>query len=151
MHAALEIALKLCRVFEGFFSKPYMCPAQVPTIGYGTTYYENGVRVSLSDPPITRERAEELLSRQLTGIYMRGVLKCSPSLIAYPSALGALTSFAYNLGVPRYRGSTLRRRVDAGDWEGARVEILRWNRAGGRVLRGLVRRRQAEAVYLHGA
>ena len=151
MQAALETAQALCREFEGFFPKPYLCPAGVPTIGYGTTYYENGVRVTLDDPPITKRRAEALLSRQLLRIYMAGVLKCSPSLIAYPEALGALTSFAYNLGVPRYRGSTLRRRVDAFDWAGAQVEILRWNRAGGRVLRGLVRRRKAEAVYLNVA
>jgi lysozyme len=150
MGTAIEVALKLCRAFEGFFSKPYRCPAGVPTIGYGTTYYEDGGRVTLQDPPIGRERAEQLLSRQLTGIYMRGVLKASPVLIAFPATLGALTSFAYNLGVPRYRASTLRKRIEAKDWDGAAAEIKKWNRASGRVLNGLVRRRAAEAALLGG-
>jgi len=150
MGKAIEICLAICRRFEGFFSKPYLCPAKVPTIGYGTTYYEDGTKVTLADPPITQERGEELLGKQITGIYMRGVLKASPMLIAFPSALGALSSFAYNLGVPRYRASTLRKRVEAQDWEGAQVEIQRWNRAGGRVLRGLKLRRAVEAQYLNG-
>ena len=76
------------------------------------------------------------------------MLKASPGLLARPRALGALTDFAYNLGVGRYRGSTLRRRVDAGDWDGAREELAKWTRGGGRVLPGLVRRRQAEAVLM---
>lgn len=150
MGTAIEIALKLCRTFEGFYSKPYLCPASVATIGYGTTYYEDGRKVTLKDKPIDRTRAEELLTLQLTTIYMAGVLKCSPMLAAHPSALGALTSFAYNLGVPRYRGSTLRKRVEAEDWERAQVEILKWNRAGGRVMKGLQRRRLVESAFLVG-
>lgn len=150
MGKTIEIALALCKRFEGFFSKPYLCPAQVPTIGYGTTYYEDGKRVTLADAPVTRERAEELLVKQLQSPYMLGVLKASPVLAAFPASLGALTSFAYNLGVPRYRASTLRRRVEAQDWAGAAVEIKKWNRAGGRVLKGLQRRREAEAVFLGG-
>lgn len=150
MSKALDIALALCRRFEGFFSKPYLCPAKVPTIGYGTTYYENGAKVTLADPPIDKARGEALLSRQLSSVYLRGVLKASPMLIAFPASLGALTSFAYNLGVPRYRASTLRKRVEAQDWEGAVVEIQKWNRTGGRVLKGLKLRREAEAVFLGG-
>ena len=150
MTRAIEIALALCRQFEGFYPYPYLCSAGVPTIGYGTTYYEDGTRVTLNDPPITRERAETLLARQLVGIYMAGVLKTSPILAAYPETLGALASFAYNLGVPRYRASTLRKRIETQDWSGAVVEIRKWNKAAGRVLRGLVRRREAEAEFLGG-
>lgn len=150
MSEALDIALTLCRKFEGFYAKPYLCPAGVPTIGYGTTYYEDGTKVKLSDPKITKERAEELLAKQLTDVYMAGVLSTSPILEDFPRSLGALTSFAYNLGVPRYQGSTLRVRVDEQNWDQARLEIVRWNRAGGRVLRGLALRRQAEAEYLGG-
>ena len=52
------LAAKLCRRFEGLYLRPYLCPAGVPTIGYGSTVYENGMAVQLTDPPITRERAE---------------------------------------------------------------------------------------------
>ena len=79
---------------------------------------------------------------------MAGVLRASPRLIANPQALGAITDFAYNLGVPRYRASTLKRRVDAQDWEGAATELHKWVYGGGRKLPGLVRRRQAEADLL---
>jgi lysozyme len=70
-------------------------------------------------------------------------------LASKPRALGAITDFAYNLGVPRYRSSTLRRRIEAEDWDGAQEELLKWNRAGGRILNGLVRRRQAECAFLN--
>lgn len=80
--------------------------------------------------------------------YLAGVLKASPGLIKRPKALGAITDFAYNLGVPRYRASTLRRRIDDEDFEEAAREILKWNRAGGRVLAGLSRRREAESRLL---
>lgn len=145
---ALEIAESLCKHFEGLKLAPYLCPAGVPTIGYGSTYYPDGRRVSLDDPPITGEEATRLLRMALEKEYLLGVLLASPNLIVYPGALGALSDFAYNLGVPRYRASTLRKRVQEEDWEGANEEIRKWRKAGGRVLPGLVRRREAEAQFL---
>lgn len=145
---ALAIATELCKEFEGFRSKPYICPAGYPTIGYGTVYKPNGLKVTMQDQPISKELAEEWLISELRNNYMAGVLRTSPKLIAHPKALGAITDFAYNLGVPRYRASTLRRRVDAQDWEGAATELHRWVYGGGRKLPGLVRRRQAEADLL---
>jgi lysozyme len=59
-----------------------------------------------------------------------------------------MTDFAYNLGVARYRASTLRKRINEDDFEGAKVELKKWIRGGGKVLPGLVRRRQAEAALL---
>lgn len=102
----------------------------------------------MEHPPITKEIAEEWLLSELQNNYLAGVLKASPGLLAYPRVLGALTDFAYNLGVARYRGSTLRKRVDAQDWEGAIEQLLLWDKAGGRKLPGLTRRRQAEAVLM---
>lgn len=58
---AVKVAAALARMFEGLYLSPYLCPAGVATLGYGATYYEDGTRVQLSDPPITRERAEALL------------------------------------------------------------------------------------------
>jgi lysozyme len=144
---ALRIAVELCRQFEGFRPDPYLCPAGVATIGYGTTFYFDGTPVTLKDPPIPKMKAELILINSLSSIYMPAVLKASPSLLHNPDVLGAITDFAYNLGVSRYRASTLRKRIDVQDWERARVELMRWNKADGRVLPGLVLRRAAEAKF----
>ena len=145
---ALTLAADLCRFFEGFSSQPYICPAGYPTIGYGTVYKPDGSKVTLQDEPISKELANDWLMRELENNYMAGVLKASPVLITNEKALAAITDFAYNLGVGRYRASTLKRRIDAQDWAGACVELAKWNRGGGRVLPGLVKRRQAEINLL---
>ena len=141
---AIEIATQLCKQFEGFRSAAYTCPAGVASIGYGNTFYEDGSKVTLQDKPITQAEAELMLVRSLSTQYLPAVLKASPTLITNSNALGAILSFTYNLGVSRYRASTLRKRLDAADWQGAREEIVRWTRAGGRALPGLVKRRTAE-------
>lgn len=145
---ALDLAAGLCRTFEGLSLKPYLCPAGYPTQGYGTVNKPDGTRVKLSDPFISRETADSWLLYELQYTYMLGVLQASPNLVKYPGALAAIADFAYNLGVPRYRASTLRRRVNAEDWVGARQELQKWVRGGGRVLAGLEKRRQAEALLL---
>lgn len=145
---ALLIAETLCRTFEGFSSTPYICPAGYPTIGYGTVYKPDGTKVTMQDAPISQETALQWLRQELERTYMAGTLKASPHLIAFPGILGALTDFSYNLGVSRYRASTLRKRIDEQDWEAAQVELQRWTRGGGKMLPGLVRRRQAESIFL---
>ena len=145
---SVEVAAELCRPFEGLRLKPYICPAGYPTIGYGTVYKPDGTKVTMEDPPITKETAEEWLVHELRNNYVAGVLKASPHLAAHPKVLGALGDFAYNLGVPRYRASTLRRKIAEKDWDGAKDELMKWTRGGGRVLPGLVRRRQAECAFL---
>ncbi len=145
---AIETAAALCRPFEGLSLKPYICPAGYPTIGYGTVYKPDGSKVTMEHPPISKETAEAWLLHELRHNYLRGVLASSPHLVGYPLVLGAMTDFAYNLGVPRYRASTLRKRVNQCDWVGARAELKKWTRGGGRVLPGLVRRREAEAKLL---
>jgi len=149
--AALEVAARLCIEFEGFYASPYLCPAGVPTIGYGSTYYADGRMVTLDDPPLTEPEARHLLMDTLRRVYAAGVIQASPVLIRYPQIWGAMTDFAYNLGVPRYRASTLRKRVEAEDWPATQRELMRWTRAGGRVLKGLVRRREAEAAWVDSA
>jgi lysozyme len=145
---ALEITAALCRTFEGLYLKPYLCPALVPTIGIGSTLYEDGTKVTLQDAPITAERAEAILKLTLARDYLPGVVKASPGLLKSASRLGAIVDFAYNCGVPRYRASTLRKRVDSEDWPGARFEIKKWCRGGGKELRGLKLRRTAEAALI---
>ena len=148
MQEAVDIAAELCRKFEGLRLRPYICPAGYPTIGYGTVNKPDGTTVSMDDPPIDQETAEAWLQHELRATYMPGVLRASPALLARPAVLGALTDFAYNLGVPRYRSSTLRRRIDEGDWSAARVELSRWVYGGGRRLPGLIHRRAVEAALL---
>lgn len=145
---AVSIAAALCRPFEGLRLKPYICPAGYPTIGYGTVWKPDGTKVTMEHPEITKETADDWLMSELQTNYLAGVLKASPGLIAYPNALGAMADFAYNLGVARYRGSTLRRKVDERDWEGAKEQLALWVRGGGKVLPGLVKRRAAEAKLL---
>jgi len=145
---ALTIAAGLCRQFEGLYLKPYLCPARVPTIGFGATRYENGVKVQLSDPPITRQRAEALLLHALSTIQPT-VLRLCPGLADWgPGALAAILDFAFNLGTGNLQASTLRKKINANDVEGARHELQRWVRGGGKVLPGLVRRRASEAALL---
>lgn len=148
MREALEVAAALCRKFEGLRLRPYLCPAGYPTIGYGTVNKPDGTQVSMDDPPISKETAEDWLMQELAVTYLPGVLRASPGLLGHPQALGALTDFAYNLGVPRYRSSTLRKRIDAQDWAGAKQELARWVHGGGKKLPGLIRRRAAEATLL---
>ena len=75
---AVKVAAALARMFEGLYLSPYLCPAGVATLGYGATYYEDGTRVQLSDPPITRERAEALLLWMIQTKYLPAVLKLCP-------------------------------------------------------------------------
>ena len=147
---ALTLAADLCRFFEGFSSKPYICPAGYPTIGYGTVYKPDGTKVTMQDEPISKELANDWLMRELEHNYMTGVLKASPILIANERLLAAIADFAYNLGVGRYRASTLKRRVDSNDLLGVETELKKWVRGGGKILPGLVKRRQAEIDLLRG-
>jgi lysozyme len=141
----IVIAASLCRSFEGLYLRPYLCPAGVPSIGYGTTMYENGVRVTLNDPPITKERAEALLMWELRTTCFPRVIKLCNNLGAWgPGAVAAIVDFVYNLGSGNLASSTLRKRILANDRDGAKTELKRWVRGGGRVLPGLVKRRDAE-------
>lgn len=141
---ALAVAAALCRRFEGFYPRPYLCPAGVPTIGYGATYYEDGTRVTLRDPAIDQARAEALLLWHLRQVYLPTVLALCPG-VTDPERLAALIDFTFNLGAGNLRASTLRRKVNAGLWDEVPVQLMRWNKAGGRVLRGLTIRRKTEA------
>jgi lysozyme len=148
MRRALRVAVDLCKHFEGLFLKPYFCPAGVPTVGYGTVWKSDGTKVTMEDPPISAQTAEAWLQHQLQTECLPAAVKYTPTLVGNEEALGAITDFIYNLGASRYKASTLRRRLNERDWDEAQLEIRRWVRANGRVLRGLQLRREAEAAYL---
>lgn len=142
--ADLSIAAELCKRFEGFRSKPYLCPANVATIGYGSTYYSNGTKVTLQDAPMSEPEAAELLLKELEHTYLPGVVRNCPILLTDTRKLNAIVDFCYNLGTGRLQTSTLKRKINAQDWEGAKEELLKWNKGGGKVLAGLDKRRKAE-------
>jgi lysozyme len=144
MMGALETAAEIAKQFEGYRAKPYLCPAGVPTIGYGSTLYETGRKVSPDDAPIGRERAAELFLWELRRS-LAAALRYCPILAQNDNRLAAITDFVYNLGTGRLQTSTLRRRINQQNWPGAKKELLRWIRAGGKILPGLVARRTIEA------
>lgn len=144
---AIAVTAALARRFEGLYLTPYLCPAGVPTIGYGATFYENGSRVQMTDPAITKARAEELLLWHVRAQFLPQVRRLCPG-VDDAKRLAALIDFAFNLGNGNLRSSTLRRKVNADDWDAVPAEFRKWNKAGGRVLRGLTLRREAEIVLL---
>lgn len=142
-----KAGLDLIKEFESFRSAPYLCSAGVPTIGYGTTVYPNGIKVKLSDQKITQQLAETFLQHHVNAIE-KDVL----SLVKVPltqNQFDALVSFAYNVGLGAFQDSTLLKLLNAGDIDGASKQFERWNKAGGKVSNGLTRRRNAEkALFL---
>lgn len=145
----LHLAASLCRRFEGCYLRPYLCPAGVPTIGYGATYYETGVRVTLFDPAITIERAEALLEWMIRTRYLPIVLKLCPNLAnETPGRLAAIIDFCFNLGAGNLKASTLRKKILSGEWPEVLVQLRKWNKAAGKVQRGLVIRREAECALI---
>lgn len=130
----------LIRRFEGCKLMPYLCPAGIWTCGWGST----GADVFPSRP-WTQEYADQRLDHDAMK-FARGALLACPDLDG--EALCAIADFAYNLGLGRLQASTLRRRLNANDMAGAKIELMKWVRGGGRVLSGLVVRRAAEASLL---
>lgn len=144
---AVSVAAALARRFEGCYLRPYLCPAGVPTIGFGATYYEDGTRVTLDDPEITRERAEQLLLWMVRTVYLPVVVRLCPGIDS-ANRLAAIIDFTFNLGAGALKASTLRRRINAQQWPEVPTELRKWVRGGGRELRGLVLRREAEIVFV---
>lgn len=142
-----KAGLDLIKEFESFRSAPYLCSAGVPTIGYGTTVYPNGIKVKLSDQKITQQLAESFLQHHVNAIE-KDVL----NLVKVPlkqNQFDALVSFAYNVGIGAFGDSTLLKLLNAGDIDNASKQFERWNKAGGKVSNGLIRRRKAEkALFL---
>ncbi len=135
--------LNLIKSFEGFVSTPYMpTPEDVPTIGYGTTVYPSGKRVSLKDGPVSESKATEYLANdvreceQVIGLIVKVALT--------QNQFDALVSFIYNVGSTAFRKSTLVKLLNGGDYRGAADQLLRWDKQGIKTLAGLTRRREAE-------
>jgi lysozyme len=138
-----KMNLTLIKKHEGLKLSAYLCPAKVPTIGYGNTFYENGTRVKMGDK-ITRDRAEKLLQHIVEAFSVQVDRLVTAKI--NDNQRSALVSFAYNLGIGSLQKSTLLKKVNANPNDPAiRIEFMKWTKARGVVLRGLVIRRQDEA------
>ena len=147
-----QAAIDLARSFEGLERKvrrgveitaiPYLCPAGFWTIGYGHLCTQD-------HPPITQDEAEAYLAQDLVKA-LNATLRYCPVLATEPEArLAAIVDFTFNLGAGRLQTSTLRRRVNQRDWVAVGQELRRWVYGGGKVLPGLVTRREAEMAFLY--
>jgi lysozyme len=135
--------IAIIRKYEGLRLQAYICPSGLATIGFGATFYENGTRVQLGDK-ISRDRADQLLFFQvkLFADEVQRIVKVKLD----ENQLGALVSFCFNVGGAAFGKSTLARKVNANPSDSTiRNEFMRWTRGGGKVLPGLVKRREEEA------
>ena len=154
-------ALKMIAHHEGVRTKPYRCPARLWTVGVGHVIDPNHARVpfeernNLAIPEgwnrvFTLEEVDAILAKDLER-FERGVLKYCPSAGSRQAWLDSLVSFSFNLGLGTLQRSTLRQKHNRGDYAGAADELLKYCKAGGKVLRGLENRRKDErALYLGG-
>lgn len=134
--------VSIVKEFEGFRSKPYKCSAGVATIGYGSTFYINGEKVSMYDSEISEPFASELLEKVLNDFATKvdNIIKVSLN----QNQFDALVSFTYNIGIGAFTKSTLLTKLNNADFQGASNEFIRWNKANGKVLKGLTNRRLDE-------
>jgi lysozyme len=134
--------MEIIRRHESFQPDPYLCPAGVWTIGYGSTK-----GVNEHTPPVTREQGEDLLRLDVAAV--EGAVTRMVSVPLNVNQFSALVSFTFNVGAGAFRGSTLRALVNRKAFLEAADEFPRWNRGGGRVLGGLTKRRAEErALFL---
>ena len=154
--------------FEGFRNKPYLCPAHIWTIGYGHVLYQEQIRLPVIRPdnnpnvlirkkyPLkpednrvwSKEEINKLFSDDIA-TFERGVLRLVPGVIGRQGSFDALVSISYNFGLGNLQRSTIRMKANRGDWEGAAEAFMAWTKGGGKVLPGLVKRREAEvALFL---
>lgn len=129
---------------EGYRTKPYLDPIGIPTIGLGNTYYSDGTKVTMNDPELTRDQVFELF-HIVAEDFVKGVNKLVTRELNQ-NQFDALVSFSYNLGLGNLKSSTLLKKVNSNPCDPTiSYEFSRWNKAGGKVLPGLVRRRKEEA------
>lgn len=139
-----EKGIALIKKFEGFRAKPYLCSAGVPTIGYGTTRYNNNKRVTLADRPITEERATEILLKQLEP--REFVINQNVKKELTQDQFDALVSFVYNVGSENFLNSTLLKVINKAPKSlQVEKEFSKWIYAGKKQVKGLILRRNEEA------
>ena len=158
----------LMHKFEGCRNRPYLCPAHIHTIGFGHVLYQEQIRLPMvrvegKDVPMirkemplkpednrvwTKEEIEKLFADDVES-FERGVLRLVPGVVGRQGSFDALVSISFNFGLGNLQRSTIRMKANRGDWEGAADAFRAWTKGGGKVLPGLVKRREAEiALFL---
>lgn len=162
-----EAGVKLMHQYEGYRTKPYLCPAHIWTIGYGHVLYQEQIKLPVvrkegytgmirKEMPLkpednrvwTKEEIEKLFADDVTS-FERGVLRLAPPVAGRQGAFDACVSFAFNAGLGTFQRSSIRIKLNRGDWEGAADALLLYCMGGGKILAGLKKRRDAEkALFL---
>ncbi len=142
-----KAGLQLIMDSEGFSPDPYPDPATngLPiTIGYGSTRWENGDKITLKSPSITQLQARNLLAKTIS-VYENAVdAYCIDTI--NQNQFDALVSFVYNLGATNFKSSTLLKKINKNPNDPTiKDEFLKWNKAAGKIMKGLTKRREAEA------
>ncbi len=156
-----KAAIDMIKHHEGVRTKPYRCPALLWTVGVGhvidpthaTVKYEERKSLPIPagwDRTLTMDEVDGILSQDL-GRFERGVVRLCPAAVGNQGIFDSLVSFAFNVGLGNLQRSSLRMKTNRGEFEDAADEFLKWTKAGGKVLPGLVKRRNDErALYLSG-
>ena len=152
--------------YEGCRNRPYLCPAHIWTIGYGHVLYQEQIRLPMvkkegyngtirkeftlaeGDNRVwTKDEINQLFAADVSS-FERGVLRLVPGVVGRQGSFDALVSFAFNAGLGNLQRSQIRMRANRGDWQGAADALMDWTKGGGKVLPGLVKRREAERALL---
>lgn len=161
-HAGAELMHR----YEGCRNKPYLCPAHIWTIGYGHVLYQQQIGLPMvkkegysgqirKEFPLaegnnrvwSKDEINQLFATDVAS-FERGVLRLVPGVAGRQGSFDALVSFAFNAGLGNLQRSQIRMRANRGDWQGAGEALMDWTKGGGRVLPGLVKRREAEQALL---
>ena len=154
-----EAGIQLIKSFEGCHRSPYRCPAALWTTGYGHVLYPDQARLktperasygikSEHNRTFEYDEIDELLEKDLQR-FQAGVSRLCPASNDSQPNFDAMVSFSFNVGLGNLQSSTLRMKYNRGEYEAAADEFLKWNKAGGKILAGLTRRRVAErALFL---
>lgn len=137
-----EAGMDIVKTFEGWSSSVYQCSAGRWTVGWGSTWDHRGNPITSEQSDITEEYGTTLLRREVS--HVEKAIRRLISAELTENMFSALCSFTYNVGTGNLQRSTLRMKLNRGQYEDAADEFPKWRRAGGRVLRGLVRRRKRE-------
>ena len=152
-------AIRMIKHHEGVRTRPYRCPALLWTIAVGHVIDPNHAKVPFEerrnlqipdgwDRTLTMGEVDAILAQDL-GRFERGVARLCPAALGHQGRFDALVSFAFNVGLGSLQRSSLRMKTNRGEFEEAAEEFLKWTKAGGRVLPGLVKRRRDErALYM---
>ena len=162
-----EAGANLMHQYEGYRTKPYLCPAHIWTIGYGHVLYQDQIRLPVvrvngytglirkeyvlkpEDNRVwSKEEIEKLFADDIAS-FERGVLRLAPTVFGRQGAFDACVSFSFNAGLGNFQRSTIRIKTNRREWEDAAEAFMAWTKGGGKELPGLVKRRKAEkALFL---